>query len=64
MPVIVAPISYDRWLSHLDPDPQRLDLLVIGAMTMWPFSTKVNKPENDDPSILEPVDEPLKKERW
>jgi hypothetical protein len=23
---------------------------------MWPISTRVNKPENDDPSILEPVE--------
>jgi hypothetical protein len=22
---------------------------------MWPISTPVNKPENDDPSILEPI---------
>jgi putative SOS response-associated peptidase YedK len=24
-------------------------------MRMWPISTRVNKPENDDPSIVEPV---------
>ena len=24
-------------------------------MRMWPISTRVNKPENDDPSIIEPV---------
>jgi hypothetical protein len=23
---------------------------------MWPISTRVNKPENDDPSIVEPVE--------
>ena len=23
-------------------------------MRMWPISTRVNKPENDDPSIVEP----------
>ena len=27
-------------------------------MRMWPISTRVNKPENDDPSIREPVDLP------
>jgi hypothetical protein len=26
------------------------------AMRMWPISTRVNKPENDDPSILDEVD--------
>jgi hypothetical protein len=23
---------------------------------MWPISTRVNKPENDDPSIVAPVE--------
>jgi hypothetical protein len=23
---------------------------------MWPISTRVNKPENDDPSIIEPIE--------
>jgi len=23
---------------------------------MWPISTRINKPENDDPSILDPVE--------
>jgi putative SOS response-associated peptidase YedK len=25
-------------------------------MRMWPISTRVHKPENDDPSILDPVE--------
>jgi hypothetical protein len=25
-------------------------------MRMWPISTRVNKPENDDPSIVEPTE--------
>ncbi len=25
-------------------------------MGMWPISTRVNKPENDDASILEPIE--------
>ena len=53
MPVIIPPIEYDRWLSPLDPDPY--DLLVpfpSDPMTMWPVSTRVNKPANDDASIL------------
>jgi hypothetical protein len=24
-------------------------------MRMWPISTSVNKPENDDPTIVEPI---------
>jgi putative SOS response-associated peptidase YedK len=25
-------------------------------MRMWPISTRVNKPENDDQSIIEPIE--------
>jgi hypothetical protein len=38
------------------------DLLITypsEPMTMWPISTRVNKPENDDPSILDRMAEPL-----
>jgi hypothetical protein len=27
-------------------------------MTMWPISTRVNKPDNDDPSILDRTADP------
>ena len=57
MPVILAPQAYDRWLSTIEPDPR--DLLVpfpAEPMMMWPISTRVNKPENDDPEILEPFE--------
>jgi putative SOS response-associated peptidase YedK len=58
MPVILPPESYHRWLSDLEPDPH--DLLVpypAGAMRMWPISTRVNTPRNDDPSILDPLED-------
>lgn len=53
MPAILEPAGYDRWLGF-EPDP--CDLLITypsDPMTMWPISTRVNKPENDDPSLLE-----------
>jgi putative SOS response-associated peptidase YedK len=56
MPVILARGDYARWLSD-EPDPR--DLMrpfPAGPMQMWPISTRVNKPENDDPSIVEPVE--------
>jgi putative SOS response-associated peptidase YedK len=59
MPVILRPESYDRWLSPLEPDPR--DLMVphpSEPMTMWPVSLDVNKPDNDDASILAPVQPP------
>src|SRR5262245_3437825 len=55
MPAILEPGSYPRWLG-LEPDPH--DLLITypsEPLTMWPISTRVNKPENDDPSLLDRV---------
>src|SRR6516164_8005034 len=55
MPLILASADYARWLGD-DPDPR--DLLrpfPAERMRMWPISTRVNKPENDDPSIVEPI---------
>ena len=56
MPVILHPNDHDRWLSNIEPDPR--DLLVpypSEPMTMWPISTRVNSPANDDPELLTPV---------
>ena len=56
MPVILAQADYARWLSE-EPDPR--DLMrpfPADLMRMWPISTRVNKPENDDPSIVEPIE--------
>lgn len=55
MPLILHSKDYTRWLSD-EPDPR--DLMVpfpSEPMRMWPISTRVNKPENDDPTILEPI---------
>jgi putative SOS response-associated peptidase YedK len=55
MLLILAPADYVRCLSD-EPDPH--DLMrpfPSEPMRMWPISTRVNKPENDDASILEPV---------
>lgn len=57
MPVIVPLIAYERWLANVEPDPR--DLLVpfpSEPMTVWPISTRVSKPENDDAAILERVE--------
>jgi putative SOS response-associated peptidase YedK len=56
MPLILGRGDYVRWLSD-EPNPH--DLMrpfPAEPMRMWPISTRVNKPENDDPSILEPVE--------
>ena len=56
IPVIIAPGDYACWLGD-EPDPR--DLMrpfPAGLMRMWPISTRVNKPENDDRSIVEPIE--------
>ena len=56
MPLILGRGDYVRWLSD-EPDPR--DLMrpfPADPMRMWPMSTRVNKPENDDPSIVEPIE--------
>jgi putative SOS response-associated peptidase YedK len=56
MPVILPREAYERWLAGIEPDPR--DLMVpypSEPMTMWPISTRVNKPDNDDAAILEPA---------
>ena len=56
MPAILSSEGYTRWLSE-EPDPR--DLMrpfPAGLMRMWPISTRVNKPENYDPSILQPIE--------
>jgi hypothetical protein len=56
MPLILAAEEYDRWLGD-DPDPANLMRpFPADSMRMWPISTRVNKPENDNPSILEPIE--------
>jgi putative SOS response-associated peptidase YedK len=57
MPAILEPRSYDRWLGQ---QPNPYDLLITypsEPMTLWPISTRVNKPENDDPSLLDRAEE-------
>jgi putative SOS response-associated peptidase YedK len=54
--MILAPSDYARWLSD-EPDPRELMRPFPSApMRMWPISTRVNTPENDDPSIVEPIE--------
>jgi putative SOS response-associated peptidase YedK len=46
-------------LAWLGEDPDRRDLMKpfpSEPMRMWPISTRVNKPENDNPSIVDPIE--------
>ena len=56
MPLIIEPSDYARWLGE-EPDPSDLmRAFPAEPMRMWPISARVNKPENDDPSIVEPIE--------
>jgi putative SOS response-associated peptidase YedK len=55
MPLIVPKAAYERWLGR-EVNPH--DLLVpfpADLMAMWPVSTRVNSPDNDDASLLSPA---------
>jgi len=55
MPLILPKTAYERWLGR-EPDPH--DLLVsfpAEPMAMWPISTRVNRPENDEATLLDPA---------
>jgi putative SOS response-associated peptidase YedK len=48
--------DYVRWLGE-EPDPR--DLMrpfPTELMRIWPISTRVNKPENDEPSIVDAIE--------
>jgi putative SOS response-associated peptidase YedK len=46
-----------RWLSDEDDPRDLLQPHPSEPMTMWPVSTRVNSPKNDDPSLIEPLTE-------
>jgi putative SOS response-associated peptidase YedK len=54
MPAILRPQDYDCWLG---PEPDPRDLLgpfPPELMIIWPVSTRVNTPRNDDTDLLVP----------
>ena len=58
MPVIVPPDDYARWLDAADPEVA--DLFAAApdeAMRAHPVSTRVNAVRNDDPTLIDVVEE-------
>ena len=55
MPVILSASGYVRWLGEAEDPRELMRPFPSEAMRMWPISTRVNKPENDDPSILDEI---------
>jgi putative SOS response-associated peptidase YedK len=56
MPAILAASDYVRWLGEEEDPRELMRPFPSEAMRMWPISTRVNKPENDNPSILDPIE--------
>jgi putative SOS response-associated peptidase YedK len=59
MPVILSSEGYDQWLGK-ETDPS--DLIrpyPADEMMTWPVSRRVNTPKNDDPTILDRVEDGL-----
>lgn len=57
MPAVLTPKDYAEWLGAVDPE-QAAALLrpyLPGEMKAWPVSRRVNSPNNDDPSLIEPL---------
>ncbi len=65
MPVFVPQDQWDRWLDSAEGDPRAVlegilaeDREMIAGGTFlgaYPVSTRVNRPTNDDPGLLEPI---------
>jgi putative SOS response-associated peptidase YedK len=59
MPVILPPDAYAQWLDPAPRTAAELQALLVPypaeAMTAYPISTLVNKPENDRPEVVLPA---------
>jgi putative SOS response-associated peptidase YedK len=63
MPVILAPENWPLWLGEAPADPERLKALLVAYpphdLMMWPVDRRVGNVKNNDPSLIEPLVEPL-----
>lgn len=58
MPVVIAPADRDAWLDRSTDRQRLLDMLGSpppGILTHHEVSTRVNRPAEDDPSLIEPA---------
>ena len=57
MPLIIAPDHYTDWLSQPVADAAQLIKPYPGAVSVYPVSTYVNNPNNNDPQCLAPLEQ-------
>jgi putative SOS response-associated peptidase YedK len=59
MPVILNPEAHARWLRS-DAGPEELKELLVplpgSEMKSFPVSSRVNRPQVDDATLVEPID--------
>ncbi|MFO8155617.1 MAG: SOS response-associated peptidase family protein, partial [Thiohalospira sp.] len=62
MPVVLEPSSWAAWLSpeltERDTLREATSHLAPEALTQWPVSPRVNRPDADDAGLLEPLNGP------
>lgn len=60
MTVMIEPEDYDTWLSEEELTPDQWLSLMTGSdseqLTAFEVSTQVNRPINDNPTVISPVD--------
>lgn len=59
MPVILAPADFDAWLEPRESPIAQALLRPYPAERLMaqPISARVNSPKNDDPAVIEPIEE-------
>lgn len=57
MPLIIASDDYAPWLGQPAADAVRLIRPYSGSLSIYPVSTYVNNPNNDDPRCLAPLEQ-------
>jgi putative SOS response-associated peptidase YedK len=55
MPVIIAPLDYQRWLTGPVNIAKKLLVPYVGGMTIAPVSDRVSSVKNDDAELLRPI---------
>jgi len=55
MPVLVDPANFDAWLTAAEPPMGLLRPYAAAAMEAYPVSRAVNRPAQDEPSLIEPL---------
>ncbi|MGI8484649.1 MAG: SOS response-associated peptidase [Thermomicrobiales bacterium] len=61
MPVMIEPRDIEHWLSRSETESEPLEYLLKpapdGAIDIYPVSTAVNSPRNNEPDLIDPLEE-------